>query len=80
MLMLLDDMSVIQCDHNSFCSGVALIITNQLHSHELMINSTCEMVAAKTCNPCELIIISVYHLPTTPVADFTKEMLKIITI
>ena len=77
--MLLDDKSVIQCDHQNFGCGVAVIISNQLHPQELMINSTYEMVAAKICNCHVLIIISVYHSPTTPVADSTIEMLKIIT-
>ena len=37
------------------------------------------MVAATIYHPFELVILLVYHSPTTPVADFTVQMLKTIS-
>ena len=37
------------------------------------------MAAATVDHPLELVILSVYHSPTTPVADLTAQMLKTIS-
>ena len=79
MLMLPDDMLIIRSDHNNFGGGTALVIGNHLHPKKLTIHSTCEMAEVTIDHPFELVILSVYHSPTTPVADFTAQMLKTIS-
>ena len=79
MLMLPDDILMIRSYQNNFGSGVALLIGNHLHPKKIGIHSTCEMATATIDHPFELVILSVYHPPTTPVADFTAQMLKTIS-
>ena len=72
-------MLIMRSECNNFGGGVALLIGNHLHPKKLTIHSTCEMAAATIDHSFELIILSVYHSPTTPVADFTAQMWKTIS-
>ena len=79
MLMLPDGMVMVRSDHSTFGVGVALLIGNHLHPKKLTILSTCEIAAGTMDQPFELLLLSVYCSPTTPVADFTAQMLKTIS-
>ena len=46
----------------------------------IIIKTVCEVVAVKISLPSEMIMISVYRHPSTPICVFTQEMLEIITL
>ena len=71
---------VIFCkDQNSNDKGVALIVNNDFCLHELIIETTCELVAVQICQPFDMIIVSVYRPPSSHVCKFPDELLQIIT-
>ena len=67
MMNIMSDVSVFCCDHNHSGGGVALIVDNKLNPICITVDLSIELVAVKICAPTEMIIISVYRPPATPI-------------
>ena len=80
MMNLTEDLQVFQKDRNIFGGGVALLIHQSLSPEPIIIKTGCEVVAVKISLPTEMIIISAYRPPSTPICVFTQEMSEIITL
>ena len=80
VMHLTPDFAIFWKDRNNTGGGVALIV-NQLLSPELItIDTPCEVVAVKIPIPTEMVIMSTYRPPSTPLCSFTHEMSQIITL
>ena len=77
MTNIMSDVSVFCCDRNNFGGGVALIVNNKLNPIPITVDPSIELVAVKICTPTEIIIISVYRPPATPICEFTYKMAQI---
>ena len=55
-------------------------MNNRLNPEYIAINTLCEVVALHICTPIELILISSYRPPSTPISKYTDEMLEIISL
>ena len=73
----MSDVSVFHCDCNHSGGGVALIVNNKLNPICITVDLSIELVAVKICAPTEMIIISLYRPPTTPICEFTYKMTQI---
>ena len=80
VINLTEDLQVFLKDRNIFGGGVAILIHQSLSPKPILIKTGHEVVAVKIPLPTELIIISAYRPPTTPICVFTQEMSEIITL
>ena len=80
MMNLTEYLQVFRKDRNIFGGGVALLIHQSLSPEPIIIKTGCEVVAVKISLPSEMIIISAYRPPSTPICVFTQEMSEIITL
>ena len=58
--------------------GVALIVQKNLNPKQIRMNTILEIVAVKISEPIQMIVVSVYRPPSTPIDVFMKHMLVII--
>ena len=58
--------------------GVALIVNTNLHPKQIRMNTILEIVVAEISEPIQIIVISVYRPPSTPIDMFMNLMLEII--
>ena len=72
------DMFIVRCDHNNRGGGVALIVNINLHHKQIRMNTILEIVAVEMSGPIQIIVISVYRAPSTPIDIFMNLMLEII--
>ena len=77
---LTDDLQVFRKDRNIFGGGVALPIHQSLSPEHIIIKTDYEIVAVKISLPSEMIMISAYRPPSTPICLFTQEMSEIIRL
>ena len=77
MMNIMQDVSVFRCDRNHSGGGVALIVNNKLNPIYITVDLSIELVAVKICALTEMIIISVYRPPATPICQFTYKMTHI---
>ena len=77
MMNIMQDVSVFRCYRNHSGGGVALIVNNKLNPIAITVDPSIELVAVKICRHTEMIIISVYRPPATPICEFTYKMAKI---
>ena len=80
MMNLTDDLQVFRKDRNIFGGGVALLIHRSLSPEHIIIKTDYEIVAVKISLPSEMIMISAYRPPSTPICLFTQEMSEIIRL
>ena len=72
------DVLIVHCDCNNRGGGVALIVNKKLNPKQIRINTILEIVAVKISEPIQMIVVSVYRPPSTPIDVFMNHMLEII--
>ena len=72
------DVLIVCCDCNNRGGGVALIVNKNLHPKQIRIHTILEIVAVKISEPIQMIVVSVYRPPSTPIDVFMNHMLEII--
>ena len=78
MMGISKDVLIVHCDYNNRGGGVALIVNKNLNPKQLRINTILEIVAVKITEPIQMIVVSVYRPPSTPIDVFMNHMLEII--
>ena len=79
MMGISKDMFIVHCDHNNRGGGVVFIVNKKLNPKQIRINTILEIVAVKIGEPIQMIVVSVYRPPSTPIDVFMNHMLEIIT-
>ena len=72
------DMLIVHCDCNNKGGGVALIVNKNLNPKQIRMNTILKIVAVKISKPIQMIVVSVYRPPSTPIDVFMNHMLGII--
>ena len=78
MMGLSQDRFTVCHDHNNKGDGVALIVNTNLNPKHIRMNTILEIVVVELSEPIQMIVISVYRPPSTPMDVFMKNMLEII--
>ena len=71
-------MLIVHCDCNNRGGGVALIVNKKLNPKQIRINIILEIIAVKISEPIQMIVVSIYRLPSTPIDVCMNHMLEII--
>ena len=77
MISLSPDRFIVHCDHNNREGGVALMINTNLNPKHIRMQTILEIVVQISA-PMEIIVISVYRPPSTPIDVFINGMLEVI--
>ena len=77
MMGISKDMFIVCCDHNNRRGGVALIVNTNLHPKQIRMNTILEIVVVEISEPIQIIVVSVYRPPSTPIDMFMNVMLEI---
>ena len=75
MMGISKDVLIVCCDHNNRGGGVALIVNRNLNPKQIRINTILEIVAVDITKPIQIIVVSVYRPPSTPIDVFMDHML-----
>ena len=78
MMGISKDMLIVHCDHNNRGGGIALIVNKKLNPKQIRIHTILEIVVLKISEPIQMIVVSVYRPPSTPIDVFMNHMLEII--
>ena len=78
MMGISKDVLIVWGDCYNRGGGVALIVNKNLNPKQIRINTILEIVAVKISEPIQMIVLSVYRPPSTPIDVFMNHMLKII--
>ena len=78
MIALNHDRLIVCFDCNNRGGGVALIVKSNLNPKQIKINTILEIVVVEISEPIQIIVISVYRPPSTPIDVFMNNMLDII--
>ena len=78
MMGISKDVLIVHCDCNNKGGGVAVIVKENLHPKQIRIHIILEIVAIKISEPIQMIVVSVYRPPSTPIDVFMNHMLDII--
>ena len=78
MMGISKDVLIVCCDCNNKEGGVALIVNRNLNLKQIRMNTVLEIVAVKISEPIQMIVVSVYRPPSTPIDVFMNHMLEII--
>ena len=78
MMGISKDVLIIRCNHNNRGGGVGLIVNKKLNPKQIRMNTIFEIVAVKISEPIQMIVVSVYRPPSTPIDVFINHMLEII--
>ena len=78
MMGISKDVLIVCCDHNYKEGGVALIVNKKLNPKQIRINTILEIIAIKISEPIQMIVVSVYRPPSTPIDVFMNHLLEII--
>ena len=78
MMGISKDVLIVHCDCNNKGGGVDLIVNKNLHPKQIRIHTILEIVAVKISEPIQMIVMSVYRPPSTPIDGFMNNMLDII--
>ena len=78
MIGLSQDRYIVHCDCNNLGDGVAVIVNTNLNPKQIRMNTILEIVVVQINEPIQMIVISVYRPPSTPVDVFMNNMLDII--
>ena len=77
MIVISKDMFIVHCDHNNRGGGVALIVNTNLNPKQIRMNIILEIVVVEISEPIQMIVISVYRSPSTPIDVFMNHLLEI---
>ena len=72
------DMFTAHFDWNNKGGGVALIVNTNLNPKQIRMNTILEIVVVEISKPIEMIVISLYRAPSTPIDVFMNHVLEII--
>ena len=78
MIGLGQDRFIVHCDHNNRGDGVALMINTNLNPKHIRMQTILEIVVVQISAPIQIIVISVYRPPSTPIDVFINGMLEVI--
>ena len=78
MMGISKDMFLVSCDCNNGGGGVALIVNINLNPKQIRMNTILEIVFVEISEPIQMIVISVYRPPSTPIDVFMNHILDII--
>ena len=78
MIALNQDIFTVYCDCNNRGGGVALIVNTNLNPKQIRMNTILEIVVVEISEPIQMVVISVYRPPSTPIDVFMNNMLDII--
>ena len=78
MMGISKDVLIVHCDCNNKGGGVALIVNKNLNPKQIRMNTILEIVPVKISEPIQMIVVSVYRPPSTPIDVFMNHMLEII--
>ena len=77
MMGISKDVLIVHCKHNGRGGGVALIVNTNLNPKQIRVNTILGTVAVKIGKPIQMIVMSVYRPPSTPIDVFMNHMLEI---
>ena len=75
---LTQDKFIVRCDCNNKGGGVALIVNTNVNSKHIRMRTILEIVVVEISEPIQMIVISVYRPPETPIDVFMNNMSEII--
>ena len=78
MIGLSQDRLIVHCDNNDRGGWVALIVNRNLNPKHIRMNIILESVVVQISEPIQMIVISVYRPPSTPIDVFVNNMIDII--
>ena len=78
MIGLRQDKFIVHCDHNNRGGEVALMINTKLNPKHIRMQTILEIVVVQISEPMQIIVISFYRPPSTPIDVFINGMLDII--
>ena len=78
MMGISKDVVIVHCDWNNRGGGVALIVNTKLNPKQIRINTILAFVTVKISEPIQMIVMSVYRPPSTPIDVFMNHILEII--
>ena len=78
MIGLSQDTFIVHCDRNNKEGGVALIVNTNLTPKQIRLNTILDILVVEISEPMQMIVISVYRPPSTPIDVFMNNMLDII--
>ena len=78
MIGLSQDRFIVCCDHSNGGGGVAVIVNTNLNPKQVRMNTILEILVVEISEPMQMIVISVYRPPSTPIDLFMNNMLDII--
>ena len=77
MMGLSQDRFIVHCDCNNGGGGVALIVNRNLNPKQIRMDTILEIFVVEISEPIQMIVISVYRPPSTPIDIFMNNMLEI---
>ena len=78
MIGLSQERLIVHCDCNNRGGGVALVINRNLNPKHIRMETILEIVVVQINLPMQIIVISVYKPPSTPLDVFINGMLEVI--
>ena len=78
MMGISKDVLIVHCDHNNRGGSVALIVNMKLNPKQIRNNTILEIVALNLSEQIQMIVVSVYRPPPTPIDVFMNHILEII--
>ena len=75
MIGLSQERFIVHCDHNNRGGGAALIVNTNPNPKQIGMNTILEIVVVEISKPMQMIVISVYRPPSTPIDVFINNML-----
>ena len=78
MIGLSQDRLIVHCDCNNRGGGISLVINRNLNPKHIRMETILEIVVVQINVPMQIIVISVYRPPSTPVDVFLNGMLEVI--
>ena len=78
MMGISKDMFIVHYDCNNRGSGVALIVNTNLNPKQIKMNTILDIFVVEISESIQMIVISVYRPPSTPIHVFMNHTLEII--
>ena len=75
-MQLTPDFAIFWKDRNNTGGGVALIVNHSFSPELIILDTPCEVVAVEMSIPTEIVIMSTYRPPSTPICSFTHKIHK----
>ena len=78
MISISRDVLIVHCDCNNKGGCVAPIINKNLNPKQIRMNTILKINVVKISEPIQMIVVSVYRPPSTPIDVFMNHMVEII--